>query len=87
VIDKFHLQQSTVEWTSPPPPATPTRHVKSRPHGYALPDILQEITVQLEKALIQSVLQEVQGNKSAAAKRLQIGYKTLYRRLKEYNLS
>jgi transcriptional regulator of acetoin/glycerol metabolism len=33
------------------------------------------------------VLQEVQGNKSAAAKRLQIGYKTLYRRLKEYNLS
>jgi two-component system nitrogen regulation response regulator GlnG len=85
-IDKFHLQQSMVEWTPLSPPATPKRHAKSRPRGYALHDILQEVTVQLEKALIESVLQEVQGNKRAAAKRLQIGYKTLYRRLKEYNL-
>lgn len=86
MIDKLHLQQSAVEWTTPSPPAMPKRRAKPRPHGYALHDILQEVTAQLEKALIQSVLQEVQGNKSAAAKRLQIGYKTLYRRLKEYNL-
>jgi DNA-binding NtrC family response regulator len=64
----------------------PNEHATPTPHGYALHDIVQEITVQLEKTLIQSVLQDVQGNKSAAAKRLQIGYKTLYRRLKEYNL-
>jgi DNA-binding NtrC family response regulator len=85
VIDRSHLQQSTVELT-PPSPAMPNEHATPTPHGYALHDIVQEITVQLEKTLIQSALQEVQGNKSAAAKRLQIGHKTLYRRLKEYNL-
>jgi transcriptional regulator with PAS, ATPase and Fis domain len=51
-----------------------------------LRDIVREATVQIEKAVIQQVLREVNGNKSAAAKRLKIGYKTLFRKLKAYDL-
>jgi DNA-binding NtrC family response regulator len=56
------------------------------PTGGSLHDIIREATAQIEKALIQQVLQEVKGNKSAAAKRLKIGYKTLFRKLKAYEL-
>ena len=56
------------------------------PAGGSLHDIIREATTQIEKAVIQQVLQEVKGNKSAAAKRLKIGYKTLFRKLKAYEL-
>jgi DNA-binding NtrC family response regulator len=56
------------------------------PTGKSLHDIIREATTQIEKAVIQQVLQEVKGNKSAAAKRLKIGYKTLFRKLKAYEL-
>jgi two-component system nitrogen regulation response regulator GlnG len=56
------------------------------PPGGGLHDMIREATVQIEKAVIQQVLQEVKGNKSAAAKRLKIGYKTLFRKLKAYDL-
>lgn len=56
------------------------------PPGSSLHDIIREATTQIEKAVIQQVLQEVKGNKSAAAKRLKIGYKTLFRKLKAYEL-
>jgi DNA-binding NtrC family response regulator len=86
VIDRSHLQQN-IGVSTTAPPAIPNKQAKPTSHGYALHEIVQETTVQLEKALIQAVLQEVRGNKSAAARLLQVGYKTLYRRLKEYNLS
>jgi len=39
-----------------------------------------------EKELILKVLQEVRGNKSKASRMLKIDYKTLYNRLKEFNI-
>jgi len=54
--------------------------------GYGLREVVQEATAHLEKALIEHVLEETKGNKSQAAKRLQIGYKTLYRKLQEYGI-
>jgi DNA-binding NtrC family response regulator len=39
-----------------------------------------------ETTLIQQALQEARGNKRLAAQRLQIGYKTLFRKLQSYNL-
>ena len=54
--------------------------------GYSLHDIVKEMSAQLEKAVIQRTLEESHGNKSLAARRLKIGYKTLYRKLKEYDL-
>jgi two-component system nitrogen regulation response regulator GlnG len=54
--------------------------------GYGLHDVVHEVAAHLEKSLIEHVLKETRGNKSQAAKRLQIGYKTLYRKLQEYGL-
>jgi two-component system nitrogen regulation response regulator GlnG len=54
--------------------------------GFALHDLVSEVTTQLERALIQHVLQETNGNKTQAAKLLKIGYKTLYRKMREYTI-
>ncbi len=54
--------------------------------GYGLQDVVHEVAAHLEKSLIEHVLEETRGNKSKAAKRLQIGYKTLYRKLQEHGL-
>ena len=42
---------------------------------------------QMEKALIERALDESDGNRKEAARRLGIGERTLYRKLKKYNLS
>jgi DNA-binding NtrC family response regulator len=54
--------------------------------GHSLHDIVRELTSQLEKTLIQHALQESGGNKSQASRLLKIGYKTLYRKLKEHDI-
>lgn len=56
------------------------------PQGYSMPEVIQKLTAQLEKALLQHALQECSGNKSQAARLLNIGYKTLYRKLKEHDI-
>ncbi len=42
---------------------------------------------QMEKALIEQALEETKGNRKEAAKRLGIGERTLYRKLKKYELN
>jgi two-component system nitrogen regulation response regulator GlnG len=54
--------------------------------GATLHDIVSNMTSQLEKALIQHALQKTKGNKSQAAKLLRISYKTLFRKLREYEI-
>jgi len=86
VIDKQHLCQ---------PASTSERHLPGmaslpreweRP-GAGLAALRTTATATLEKTLIERVLQATNGNKSQAAKQLQIGYKTLYRKLKTYGIS
>lgn len=55
--------------------------------GYATADPSQIDLKSVEQAHILRVLQLVNGNKSEAAKRLDIGLATLYRKLKEYNIN
>jgi len=40
----------------------------------------------MEKRLIERVLEQTEGNRKEAAKQLGIGERTLYRKLKKYNL-
>jgi len=68
-------------------PATGMSRVPEIPPGYGLHAIVQQVSAHLEKTIIQHVLEETGGNKSQAAKRLKIGYKTLYRKLKEHQIS
>ena len=48
---------------------------------------LKDITRQSEKKLIEKVLAECKWNKRKAAQQLDIDYKTLYNKIKEYNIS
>jgi two-component system nitrogen regulation response regulator GlnG len=85
VIELKHLQQ--ILGRSPRPVDTgPSLPVSKLYSGYGLHDVVHEATAHLEKGLIEHVLEETKGNKSQAAKRLQIGYKTLYRKLQEYGI-
>lgn len=51
-----------------------------------LHEIVQDTVAKLEKSLIQDALEKANGNKTEAAKTLHIGYKTLFRKLREYDL-
>jgi DNA-binding NtrC family response regulator len=83
LIELKHLRQAMSPVLSPPsltvnPPKPDTKQ------GFALHDLVSEVTTQIERALIQHVLQETNGNKTQAAKLLKIGYKTLYRKMREH---
>ena len=85
VIDLKHLRQGLT-------PLPPTLRVaqdtlrQTLQHGQGLHEMVRAMAEQLEKTLIQQVLYETRGNKRLAAKRLQIGYKTLFRKLQAYNI-
>jgi DNA-binding NtrC family response regulator len=79
-IEVKHLRQ--VLSPTPNVPQTP-----AMPSGDGLHAIVQQMLAHFEKSIIERVLEETGGNKSQAAKRLKISYKTLYRKLKEYNIA
>lgn len=86
IIGLKHLRQ-VLSPTTATVPAASGMAVNKMQQGYGLHDITREVTAHLEKTLIEHVLEETKGNKSQAAKRLQIGYKTLYRKLQEYEMA
>jgi DNA-binding NtrC family response regulator len=51
-----------------------------------LSEVTRRVTLDVEKAKIEEVLREANGNKGRAAELLQIGYKTLLAKLKEHGL-
>jgi len=54
--------------------------------GIPLATIVRELREALENHMIQHVLGQTRGNKSEAARRLRIDYKTLYRKLQKYTV-
>jgi two-component system nitrogen regulation response regulator GlnG len=85
IIELKHVQQ-ILSQTSHSVDSRPSLPVNKLYNGCGLHEVVHEATAHLEKALIEYVLEETKGNKSQAAKRLQIGYKTLYRKLQEYSI-
>jgi two-component system nitrogen regulation response regulator GlnG len=84
-IDLKHLRQVLGGATKPSYPSLDLSTFKVQ-QGYSLHDVIRELAAQLEKSLIQHALQESGGNKSQASRLLKIGYKTLYRKLKEHSI-
>lgn len=78
-IEVKHLRQVLSPTTSVP-------QAPEIPPGDGLHAIVQKMSAHLERTIIEHVLRTTGGNKSQAAKRLKISYKTLYRKLKEHNL-
>ncbi len=85
IIELKRVQQ-ILGRTTRPVDTGPSLPVSKLYSGYGLQEVVHEATAHLEKALIEHVLEETKGNKSQAAKRLQIGYKTLYRKLQAYGI-
>jgi DNA-binding NtrC family response regulator len=85
IIELKHVQQVLGLMTEAAP-AGLNLPIHKLYQGYGLHEVVHEVAAHLEKSLIEHVLEETRGNKSQAAKRLQIGYKTLYRKLQEYGL-
>jgi two-component system nitrogen regulation response regulator GlnG len=85
IIELKHVQQ-VLGLMAEAAPAGSNLPIHKLYQGYGLHDVVHEVAAHLEKSLIEHVLEETGGNKSQAAKRLQIGYKTLYRKLQEYGL-
>jgi two-component system nitrogen regulation response regulator GlnG len=85
IIELKHLRQVLGVSTAPSYPSLDLSTFKVQ-QGYSLHEVLRKLAAQLEKSLIQHALQESGGNKSQAARLLKIGYKTLYRKLKEHNI-
>ena len=84
-IEKRHLCQPSENMTKGVGLETNCSAVNET-RGRSLPAIVNQVTAELEKTVIERVLQETKGNKSKAAKRLNIGYKTLQRKLKTYGI-
>jgi DNA-binding NtrC family response regulator len=61
--------------------------VQALRRGMPMAAIVRDASETLEQHLIQCVLNLTQGNKSEAARRLRIDYKTLYRKLQKYTVS
>jgi two-component system nitrogen regulation response regulator GlnG len=84
-IELKHLRQVL----SPRPLAWQTMYgasLEKIQQGNSLHEVIDEVVTSLEKVLIQHTLEETGGNKRHAAARLHIGYKTLFRKLREYNI-
>ena len=83
IIELKHIRQVL----SPTMPSSERPALPRGRSGYGLHDIVHEVEAHLEKSLIEHALRETRGNKTQAAKRLKIGYKTLYRKLQEHKMS
>lgn len=54
--------------------------------GLSLKEIMHRSTVELERRVLQWVLRKTKGNKAEAARLLQIDYKTIHSKLKQYGI-
>ena len=55
--------------------------------GASMSFIVQTVVEELEQQIIERLLILTQGNKSEAARRLRMDYKTLYRKMQKYAVS
>jgi DNA-binding NtrC family response regulator len=78
-----HLNLSFAAPLTDENPESPWTHVDM---SGTLAEVTRRVTAEVEKAKIEEVLREAGGNKGRAAELLQIGYKALLAKLKEYRL-
>jgi DNA-binding NtrC family response regulator len=78
-----HLNLSFAAPLTDENPESPWTHVDM---SGTLAEVTRRVTAEVEKAKIEEVLREAGGNKGRAAELLQIGYKALLSKLKDYKL-
>jgi DNA-binding NtrC family response regulator len=69
-----------------PEVGTSVRPIPGDTEGRSLKEIMQSFTGDLEKRIIEETIRQARGNKSEAARRLAIDYKTLLRKIKAHRI-
>lgn len=86
-IESAHLPEGTLApFEKKPPAAMGEQEVPARTGGQSLKEIVKQETSRIERQVILRTLEETRWNRSATAKRLDIDYKTLYNKMKEYHI-
>ncbi len=78
-----HLNLSFVQTSAETEPVNPWAHVDMTG---SLADVTKRVTVEVERLKIEETLREAEGNKGRAAELLQISYKSLVSKLREYRM-
>jgi DNA-binding NtrC family response regulator len=78
-----HLNLSFVQTSPESEPVNPWAHVDMTG---SLADVTKRVTVEVERLKIEETLREAEGNKGRAAELLQISYKSLVSKLREYRM-
>jgi two-component system nitrogen regulation response regulator GlnG len=84
VIEPEHLTVVAAE--SPPGPAERPAQAAAAPAGASLKELAEAATADAEAQAIRVALQATAGNKTKAARLLQVDYKTLHLKMKQYGL-
>jgi DNA-binding NtrC family response regulator len=78
-----HLNLSFVETSAETAPINPWAHVDM---AGSLTDVTKRVLVEVERLKIEETLREAEGNKGRAAELLQVSYKSLVSKLREYRM-
>jgi DNA-binding NtrC family response regulator len=82
-IHPRHLNLSFRQPSPPPPAASPWEQIDL---SGTLTDAIRRVTAEVERRKIEQALRDAAGNKQRTADALQVSYKTLLQKLKEYGI-
>ncbi len=86
-IERQHLPEALTSWAETPALASEDRAETEAPlNGMSLKEIVKRAISEIEKRVIQETLSATRWNRTVAAKQLDIDYKTLYNKIKEYEI-
>jgi DNA-binding NtrC family response regulator len=86
--DTIHARHLNLSLLAPPPPPT-TEEAGAWDHvdfSGTLGEVTRRVVGEVERRKIAAVLEQVGGDRAQAADALQVGYKTLIAKLREYGL-
>ena len=81
----FHIKENKVE-AGPMPTLLSEKDQNNFPHDFSLKKNISQLSRDTERRIILEVLKRTNWNKAKAARLLKINYKTLYLKIKEYEL-
>jgi len=85
-IESVHLPEGTFQAPKTDRALLPDSESPADVEGLSLKEIVKRETSRIEQRIILRMLEETRWNRSLTAKRLEIDYKTLYNKMKEYHI-
>ncbi|MBI4715978.1 MAG: sigma-54-dependent Fis family transcriptional regulator [Nitrospirae bacterium] len=90
IVEPIHLRSLRPSKTAVPAPSVDGSGIRGEPLGpgrYSLKEIVHRNTMTLERTLLCEVLNYTGGNKAETARILQVDYKTIHTKIKQYGIA